>query len=190
MYKIGSSPMHIRISAALATLVVCGLASLASAQEYCVTCSGPEAQYRCRIGGDASVAARMSRGQLLCITELAKIGPHASCSVGRTTSQACVGELRTVMFPTTADPEAAPVTEWQPETTQVTAAPETEPAPSETEAPSEAPPQTVEELAKQTVTASGKGLKKAGEAVADTAESAGNVVTKTWSCLSSLFSDC
>jgi hypothetical protein len=94
------------------------------------------------------------------------------------------------MFPTTGDPEAAPVTEWQPETTQVTAAPDAEPVPSEAEAPAEAPPQTVEELAKQTVTASGEGLKKAGEAVADTAESAGNVVTKTWTCLSSLFSDC
>jgi hypothetical protein len=155
-----------------------------------VTCSGPAAQYRCRIGGDASASARTSRGQLLCITELAKIGPHASCSVGRSTSEVCAGQPRTVLFPSTADPEAAPVTEWQPETTQVTAAPAAEEAPDEPEAPSEAPPQTVEELAKQTVTASGEGLKKAGKAVSDTAQSAGNVVTKTWNCLSSFFSDC
>ena len=190
MHKIGNSPMHTRISAALAPLVFCGLASLASAQEYCVACTGPAAQYRCRIGGDPSVAARTSRGQLLCITELAKIGPHASCSVGRTTSEECVGEPRTVMFPSTNDPEAAPVTDWQPEATQVTAAPAAEQVPAEPETPSEAPPQTVEELAKQTVTASGEGLKKAGKAVTDAAQSAGNVVTKTWNCLSSLFSDC
>jgi hypothetical protein len=190
MYKIGSSPMHTRISAALAPLVVCGLASLASAQEYCVTCTGPAAQYRCLIGGHPSVAALTSRGQLLCITELAKIGPHASCSVGRPTSGVCGGEPRTVMFPSAADPEAAPVTQWRPETTKVTVAPATVQALKEPVAPSPAPPQTVEELAKETVTASGKGLKKAGEAVSDTAQSAGNVVTKTWHCLSSFFSDC
>jgi hypothetical protein len=52
----------------------------------------------------------------------------------------------------------------------------------------------VEELAKQTVEASGKGLTKAGEAVGDTAESTGeavgNAVSKTWKCMTSLFSDC
>jgi len=50
--------------------------------------------------------------------------------------------------------------------------------------------QTVEELAKKTVEASGEGLKKAGQAVSNTAQSAGNVVKKTWNCLSSFFSDC
>jgi hypothetical protein len=37
---------------------------------------------------------------------------------------------------------------------------------------------------------SGEGLKKAGEAVSETAQSASNVMKKTWNCLSSLFSDC
>ncbi len=191
--------MHIRISAAL-LLAACGLVLPASAQEYCVTCSGPDAKYRCIIEGNASAAARSSRGQLLCITELAKSGNHESCSVGRTTGEPCKGEPRTVMFTSAAEAALPPLGETPPSSTP----PETEspalaagqPAPPEapTAAPTNAPPQTVEELAKQTVAASGKGLKKAGEAVTDTAKSTGsavgNAVSKTWKCMTSLFSDC
>ena len=64
-----------------------------------MTCTGPDAKYHCVIGGDASVAARSSRGQMLCITQLAQSGGHASCSVSRTTTEPCEGKLRTVMFP-------------------------------------------------------------------------------------------
>ncbi|HEX9882199.1 MAG TPA: hypothetical protein VGA65_06795 [Hyphomicrobium sp.] len=195
--------MHTRIIAAFVMLVVCGLAPQASAQEFCVTCKGPDAKYRCLIGGDASPAARTSRGQLLCISELARTGDHASCSVGRSTEEACEGELRTVMFPSTADPTAAPLAEPQPGgPAYPEAADPLAPQPPDPlaagqpppQAPAEAPPQTVEELAKQTVEASGKGLTKAGEAVGDTAESTGeavgNAVSKTWKCMTSLFSDC
>jgi hypothetical protein len=58
------------------------------------------------------------------------------------------------------------------------------------EVPPSDQPSTAAKIAKQTVDASNKGLKKAGEAVSDTAQSAGSVVKKTWHCLSSFFSDC
>jgi hypothetical protein len=189
--------MHTPINRGLIAAVLCGLASMASAQEYCVTCSGPDTRYRCIIGGEPSPAARSSRGQLLCITELARSGGHASCSVGRTTSEPCDGEMRTVLFPAAADPAAAPVGEAQPGmayTEGAGAAPEGGQVAQELQAPEEGPPKTVEELAKKTVEASGEGLKKAGQAVGDTAQSAGNAVgnavKKTWNCLSSFFSDC
>jgi hypothetical protein len=192
------------LSATLA-FVMCGLAVQASAQEYCVTCTGPDAKYRCAIGGDATPAARTSRGQLLCITELARTGHHASCSVGRTAEAPCEGEPRTVMFPSAAD--GAPPLLMRPQPGIIGAQPgPAEPQPATTgaqdstaagqpaEPAAEAPPKTVEELAKQTVQASGNGLKKAGEAVGDTAKSTGqavgNAISKSWKCMTSLFSDC
>ena len=88
------------ISTLFTALLLAALPSGAFAQDYCVTCTGPDAKYHCVIGGDASVAARSSRGQMLCITQLAQSGGHASCSVSRTTTEPCEGKLRTVMFPT------------------------------------------------------------------------------------------
>lgn len=168
--------MHKQIRAAIVPLVLCGLASVASAQEYCVTCTGPDAKYRCIIGGEPSLAARTSRGQLLCITELAQSGSHASCSVGRTTPEPCEGELRTVMFPST-DPVAPPLAEAPPEMAEPhgeSPAPGGADIPPAPGAPSEEPP-TVQDSA-DTSQPSGNPI--------------GNAVTKTWNCLSSLFSDC
>jgi hypothetical protein len=186
--------MRTRISIVLLALVACGLASHASAQEYCVTCTGPPAKYRCIIGGNAKPTP--SRGQLLCITELAQSGNHESCSVGRTTSEPCQGEPRTVMFTSAAEAALPPLDQPPPGSAPLEAKSPPlaagEPPPSE--APAQGPPQTVEELAKQTVDASGKGLKKAGQAVSNTAKSTGkavgNAVSKTWKCVTSFFSDC
>ncbi len=94
--------MRIPIATALATFTLCMLTETVRAQEYCVTCTGPDARYRCTIGGNPGLAGGGSRGQLLCITELARLGPHASCSVARMPSGPCEGELRTVMFPNAA----------------------------------------------------------------------------------------
>ena len=109
--------MHTRylLLAALAPNLV--LAASAGAQEFCVTCASPEASYRCLIGGEAPMAARSSRGQFLCITELAKAGGHASCSATRGQATPCPGETRTVMF-TVGDPGASPL-----ETTPMAAPP-------------------------------------------------------------------
>lgn len=189
--------MHTRISLIAAPILSCVFAMGAAAQEFCVTCSGPDATYRCVIGGDATAAARSSRGQFLCITELAKSGGHASCSAARGQATPCPGETRTVMFPAGADQVAPPLAETPaplspPMTPAVGAAPAPAVAPAQppiphepqaVEAPTDGQPKTVEELAKKT-----------GEAVTDSAQSAGNAVTnavkKTWTCVTSLFGDC
>lgn len=185
--------MDIRRSTAVLLFLACAATPLAAAQEYCVVCFSPEAKYRCILEAQPGATGLTARGELVCITELARTGQHASCAVGRINVETCDGPVRTVMIPDT-ETNVMPPSEWQPElippedARPVLAA---EPAPDEPQSlPEEGPPQTVEELAKQTVEASGKGLKKAGEAVSDTAQSAGEVVTKTWTCLSSLFSDC
>ncbi len=100
--------MHTRIAPVAAPIVLWALLTGAAAQEFCVTCSGPDATYRCVIGGEATVAARNSRGQFLCITELAKAGGHKSCSAARGQATPCPGETRTVMF-TVGDPGASPL---------------------------------------------------------------------------------
>ena len=62
--------MHKRSAAVAAAVAVLALTTGVKAQEFCVTCSGPSAAYRCLIGGDTgNTAARSSRGQFLCITE-------------------------------------------------------------------------------------------------------------------------
>jgi len=170
-------------------LLSCLLAPNALAQEYCVSCSGPEALYRCIIGGEATAAARSARGQILCIKELAKSGPHASCRVDRTSSGPCDGVPRTVTLPQAPDiPDEAflppPATIEAPSGEQQNAhSPGQEPLPDnafeEAEPAPETPPKTVVDMAKGT----GKNLKEAGDAV-------GNAAKKAWTCLSSFFSDC
>lgn len=166
--------MHPPARAALMLLVLGIAAPAASAQEYCVICTGPDAKYRCSIGGEPSIAAGASRGQLLCITELARAGGHASCSVARNNAEPCDGEPRTVMFPASTDP-AAPVVEVQPDLPAAQA-----PPPAGAAAPippAEAPPQQ-QQPPPPADTAQGSG------------NAVGNAMKKSWNCLSSLFSDC
>ncbi len=188
--------MHTRhlLLAALAPNLV--LAAGAFAQEFCVTCASPEATYRCLIGGGASTGSIASRGQFLCITELAKAGGHSSCSATRGQATPCPGETRTVMF-TVGDPEASPL-----EATPMAAPPAPvaplaptkdispvplpppgqpqppPPAPQTTEGP-EPEPNAVEKFAKNT-----------GEAITETGTAVGNAAKKTWDCVASLFGDC
>lgn len=177
-----------RVTISLAAIALWGCVSLAFAQEYCVTCTGPPANYRCTIGGEPRPAGTSSRGQLLCITELARTGGHTSCSVGRNNEEPCPGELRTVMFPAvpTDDPSAPPIAQGQ--------GPQmAEPAPAgddlaaandgEDTEPVENNHSTVADLTKKTIDTTGEGIKNAGDAV-------GGAVKKTWDCLSSFFGDC
>jgi hypothetical protein len=162
-------------------LLVLGIAaSAASAQEYCVICTGPDAKYRCSIGGEPSIAAGASRGQLLCITELARTGGHASCSVGRNSAEPCDGQPRTVMFPPSTDP-AAPVVEVQPDLPPAQAAPPPA-APVAPLAPAEAPPQQTPPPQPPPATPP--------EEAQGSGNPLGNAMKKSWDCVSSLFSDC
>jgi hypothetical protein len=183
--------MRIGARTALAALALGGLVMHAAAQEYCVTCNGPDAVYRCVLSAPPGLTPPTSRAQLLCITELARGGGHASCSVRRTPGEQCVGEARTVLFPS-AGPDQLPIEAGQPLPPPVETGTNAEgPLSPEPTAPDAEPsPSTAAKIAKDAVDASNAGLKKAGEAVSNTAESAGNAVKKTWDCFSSLFSDC
>jgi hypothetical protein len=179
----------------------------AVAQEYCVTCSGPEASYRCVIGGEVPPAVRASSGQFLCITELAKAGGHLSCSAARGQATPCAGETRTVMYSLAdpagalapgAPPPAAPATGLSapPPAAGLPPIPERELAPvplppvDQTQAPSAPPaetgtapsppkPSVVEDLANKT-----------GKAVSDTGKAVGDAAKKSWDCVASLFGNC
>ena len=158
-----------------------------------MTCTSPDANYRCIIGGDTAPAGPSSRGQLLCITELAQSGGHASCSAGRKTDAPCPGEVRTVMFPQTpADPNAPPVAEGpapvgpEPRHAETGAPTDDHPGavpPDQAPAPEEGGPSTVADLTKKTIDKTGEGIEKAGSAI-------GKAAKKTWNCLSSFFGDC
>jgi hypothetical protein len=190
----------------------------ARAAEYCVTCAGPAAMYACVIDGVPKDAPSDPRMQLLCIQELARQGGHETCSVPRSAPQPCPGVMRAVAIPAGQAPvKTLPVQTDAPASQQeaapggdasTPAEPVGEPRPAQEPDPSAAAavkkskePRTVEELANQTVEASKKGLKKAGDAVTGTAEKAGEQVgnagsavgtaaKKTWNCLKSFFSDC
>jgi hypothetical protein len=189
--------MHTRYLLLAAVAPILALATGTLAQEFCVTCASPEASYRCLIGGEASTASRSSRGQFLCITELAKAGGHASCSATRGQATPCPGETRTVMF-TVGDPEASPLETTPMATPPAPVAPlapgkdispvqlpppgQQQPpthVPQTTEAPEEPKPNAVEKFAKKT-----------GEAVTETGEAVGSAMKKTWDCVASLFGDC
>jgi hypothetical protein len=75
--------------AALSAILAC-LAASARADEasYCVTCSGPDQIYRCRVTGEGSKPSDALK--LYCVIRTAKEGHHASCSAENATP-ACSG---------------------------------------------------------------------------------------------------
>lgn len=85
--------------AALASAVALAIGSMPSlAAEYCVQCIGPAAVYRCATEGQASAGAD-PRLQLICASEMSRIGGHESCSVLRKPAVSCDGPLKTVAAP-------------------------------------------------------------------------------------------
>jgi hypothetical protein len=188
-----------RIASALGSiLAVAAVASAAQAQEYCVTCSDPPATYRCILNVSKPQGLPL---KVLCITTLARQGGHASCSVRGGTVFDCPGEIRHVSAadapagqrpaPQAAPPEAgaparpAPPPALPPEKSAQPPAPQpVAPAPKEAaKQAKKGEPQTLEDLAKEVGSSSGKTLKKAGEAVQ-------GATSKAWNCLKTLFTGC
>ncbi len=77
-------------SAALAASVVVWQTASAAADDasYCVTCTGPDQTYRCRVTGESSKPNDALK--LYCVIRTAKEGHHASCSAENATA-ACAG---------------------------------------------------------------------------------------------------
>jgi hypothetical protein len=183
MLRVGQS---VRASAALLAAVIIGVVGLSSpvaAQAVCVICSEPDAVYNCQLENGSSLRAGDPRLNLLCITELARAGNHASCSARRQQSGPCEGQVRTVAIGPA--PQLAP-----------SAAADGGPQPVEAnlERRKAEPPETVEELAKRTANSSKEQLVKATESVGEVAKKTTGAVEdaarKSWDCLSSLFKKC
>lgn len=207
---------------AITTVTIAVLTQDASATEYCVVCAGPEATYKCQVDGTPGGNNSDPRQQLLCISELAKLGGHDSCSINRKAAdpnggETCAGELKVLSAPASApplNPQSATTTDAPAPSSHPIPAAETQRPldPAQPEAPAEPSPdkvpQTMEELAGQTVKNSKENLKKAGDAIGGTGEaiaggakkagesigeagsSVGTAAKKTWNCLASLFNDC
>ncbi len=192
--------MRVRLLAVLVPGALFTLGAGVAAQEFCVSCSGPEANYRCLIGGEATAAARSSRGQFLCITELAKAGGHASCSATRGQATPCPGETRTVMFSLAGPGDIAVGAETQDfgptgaGSTGAHGASEAPLPPPATDHASEAvpPPPSDENGApageKKNVVET--IASKTGKAFSDTGKAVGKAMKKSWDCVASFFGSC
>lgn len=155
-------------------ILTCSMVGEARAQEYCVSCSGPDALYRCVIEGAQPRGGQSL--QMLCVTAMAKAGGHATCGVKRGTVFDCDGAVKRVPWTALDAPQ-------QPEPAQA-AAPKSGLAPTPATPPApEAPPQTVLELAKRANEKTAEQMKKASDTVKDATK-------KTWDCMLSFFTRC
>lgn len=179
----------------------------AAALEYCVTCEGPPAMYRCVLKGTEDGPGKDPTVSLHCISQMAKQGRHASCAVSKGAPYPCPGLTAIIeakQHPSTAAPPP-PVEPPHGTTSGDQGQYQAAPSPERADAPAaEKPakvPRTMEELAGQTVRSSQEGLKKAGESIGGTAKKAGeqignagnaigNAASQTWTCITSLFSSC
>lgn len=101
---------HSKTSACLLATLLAAQTAVARAEpaEYCVTCSGPDAQYRCTFSGEGATARPGL--QLYCVSTLAKLGKHETCSVNRAAKPPCTGVLKVLAMPDNLAPEPPALT--------------------------------------------------------------------------------
>jgi type IV secretory pathway VirB10-like protein len=197
--------MRAVMSAVVGLALFAPVAAAAAGTAYCVSCEGPAAHYACSFDG-AAVDANDASLKLLCITELAKSGKHASCSVDRKQPSPCPGDLKVMALPdghpSAVQPAtAAPANPSKPTAEPTQAAPLPKPVNETAVEKTEAPPKTVQEMVEKGTSNTGKVLEKTGETAADAAKTTGSAVEKagkavgdaakkTWTCITSLFGNC
>ena len=174
---VRSLNLRIIAQAGLVVLGLCLWVLPASAQEYCVSCTEPDAVYRCVLEGARPGGAQPLPVQ--CVTAMAKAGGHATCSIKKGTVFDCGGPVKRVPWAAAGEETPAPLAEPKAKT---------EPAdPS-------APPKTVLEMTDRASKKAATDMKKAGETVKEGAKTIGDDIStgakKTWNCLSSLFFKC
>jgi hypothetical protein len=190
---------------ALGAGLALAFAQPAAALEYCVTCEGPPAMYRCVIAGTPDGPGKSDSSSLMCISEMAARGGHEKCAVSRGAPYPCPGLTASIKQPAgmPAEQPAARAPGNEPPRVEAPVSPEPV-GPDAPAAAAPAPakvPRTVEELAKETVKSSKAGIDKAGEAIGGTAKKAGEQIgnagsaigsaaANTWTCISSFFSNC
>ncbi len=140
--------------------------------------------------------------EFLCLTELARVGGHESCRVSTGYTGPCIGqphEIDVSQLPKEpvvvgrpprdgqgASPEGAAGT---PETAppQAQAQPQNQPA----QVPArKGPPETLEQLARETMAKSKDQISNADESVRKAGGAVTGAVKQTWECLTSLFKRC
>lgn len=176
------------------------------AAEFCVTCEGPAAHYKCVLPGPAADPGD-ARLKIWCMTELAKSGSHASCTVDRQAQTACQGDVKqlalpggyTIDTPPASNAAAAPT--LPPDRPVAPAAGDAQ-QPAQTVVPkTQNPPATVKEAVEKGVQSTEKAIVDTESAAADAAKATGSTVEKagqavssaakkTWHCITSLFGDC
>lgn len=156
------------------------LVARAEAQEYCVSCTEPNALYRCVIEGAKPGGTQPL--QMLCVTTIAKDGGHATCSVKGGTVFDCNGQIKRLSW---AALNEAPQREPQDAAAARPAAPQPETKPAD-----QGPPQTMLEMAKRANEKNAEQWKKTGETMKEQSKSFGDATKKTWECLASFFTKC
>ena len=168
--------------AAVGLMVLAGSAGQVLAQEFCVSCEGPAALYRCVLEGIGPEQAQPLK--VVCVTTLARTYNHATCSVRGGTVLDCNGAIKRInaqgKVPAGADgltPDPVVIAE-----------------PPKPVTPDSEPPKTVEELAKRMNKSASEGVQKTGSAVGNafkkTGDAIGGAVQKTWTCMTTLFKTC
>ena len=165
----------------LACTVATALPALS--QEYCVACTEPDKLYRCVIDGARPGAS--SSLQLLCISALAKEGPHTTCTVRRgVTVIDCNGPIKHVSIPTEEVPAS-------PSAVSPPAAPSPTSPPADQKADAtQGDPKTVAEMLRRAKEQSDRDWAKTNATMKSNNEKVGSFFKKSWDCLSSLFSRC
>jgi len=91
-----------RIASCAAILICLAASARAGEASYCVTCTGPDQTYRCRVTGEGSKPSDALK--LYCVIRTAKEGHHASCSAENATP-ACAGVEKVYSYDGPAIPD-------------------------------------------------------------------------------------
>lgn len=209
-------PLRSALAAALGSLAL--LASdVVAAAEFCVSCETPDAHYKCVLPGPAADPSD-TRLKLWCMTELAKAGNHASCSIDRQQQASCDGMMKSIALPPgntlgpapttpeTAGARQPPALHANPPQQQPSAAPAgqaSKPAASgvsgeiiipksqqDSAVAANKPPESSESAADTATDAAKGAAESAGTALNKAGKAVGNAAQKTWTCITSFFGDC
>lgn len=175
--------------------------SAAAAQEVCVSCKGPDRGYRCTVKeGDRVKQVRGAQRafEFLCLSELARVGSHESCRLSTGYTGPCIGQPHEIDVSQVAkeavvigrpprDGEGAPLEGAASAT--AAAPPQTPPQPAQAP-PRKGPPDTLEQLARETVAKSKDQISSADESVRKAGGAVTGAVKQTWECIASLFKRC
>ena len=160
-------------------------------------CSSPGFTYKCSVKDSERIGQSRNAERALeyvCITELARAGGHQSCRVSREFAGPCIGHARLIDISRPADQSAVvPGTTASGEAADAKAG---APKPAGQE-----PPQTLEALARDTVSKSQQQLSETDQKMKNAAKSAGaeiekagnavgDAVKKSVGCLVTLFTKC